>query len=160
MLSDYMPMRTVTLLIGAKQTGLKVDDAAGGLAPFTLAIGSEGIAAAYFHHEPPTPEEIEAAINVIEDELMKAAAAIGTGGILRSEDQALKRIAGLVGGEAKKGATISRVELEELFTRFAALSMGRPTTSDVLPVDASFAATLLLAREIMHHLDFTSLKLS
>jgi hypothetical protein len=50
---------------------------------------------------------------------------------------------------------LSREAMESLFTRLAALSMGRPTAKDDLRVDASFSATLLILREVMFHLGFT-----
>lgn len=47
--------------------------------------------------------------------------------------------------------------VERLFDLLAALSMGRPASSAGIPTDAGFAATLLILREFMHHLDFTSI---
>jgi hypothetical protein len=49
-------------------------------------------------------------------------------------------------------------ELERLFDLLAALSMGRPAASAGIPSDACFAAALLLLREMMHHLNFSSIQ--
>jgi len=44
--------------------------------------------------------------------------------------------------------------MEQLFSRLAAIVSGRPASTDVLPTDNKFAATLLVLREVMHHLGF------
>jgi len=103
---------------------------------------------------PPTPVEVENAINAIEDEVVRAHKITGTGSILYTRDNSIREIALLAGVPDQPEMSLSREAMESLFSRFAALSMGRPASKDNLRVDASFSAALLILREFMHHLGF------
>ena len=48
--------------------------------------------------------------------------------------------------------------MESVFNRLAAIITGRPASMDTLPKDSAFAASLLIVREFMHHLGFTSIQ--
>jgi hypothetical protein len=65
--------------------------------------------------------------------------------------------AGVTGGSA---ATLSIEAVERQFDLLTALSLGRPASSAGIPNDAAFAATLLILREFMHHLQFESITLA
>jgi hypothetical protein len=53
----------------------------------------------------------------------------------------------------------TREELEARFERAAAIAFGRPGSSDPELTDAGVVATVLVLREVMHHLGFTRLQL-
>ena len=122
-----------------------------------LSIGMEKTGREFFHHAPPTPEEVENAINVVEDEIERAHKSTGQGSILCTTDNSVREISHLASVPDQPEMTLSREALELLFTRLAALSMGRPAVKDNLRVDASFSAALLILREVMFHLGFTSI---
>jgi exopolyphosphatase/pppGpp-phosphohydrolase len=122
-----------------------------------LPIGAVRTGRQFFRHEPPTPDEVEYAINLVEDELEKAAAVLARGSALYTSDPVLRSIALLAGIPDQPSMILGRDAMERLFTRFAALSQGRPASTDVIPVDAEFSAALLIFREIMHHLGFTEI---
>jgi len=65
-------------------------------------------------------------------------------------------LAGIAQGPVR---TLPVDAMEHLFHRFAAVSEGRPASQEGLPADAAFAATLLVLRELMHHLPFAALTL-
>lgn len=121
-----------------------------------LDLGTDTIGA-IFNEEPPPPEEIEKAINIIEDELMLAVRVLRPDTELCSKDAFLKTVINLAYTSATNNS-LSRVAMEALFTRFAVISMGRSPQTDVIPVDASFSANMLILREIMHHLKFENIQ--
>jgi hypothetical protein len=47
--------------------------------------------------------------------------------------------------------------VERTFEQLTAVAHGRPVASTGIPVDAAFAATLVILREFMHHLQFMSI---
>ena len=47
--------------------------------------------------------------------------------------------------------------VEGQFDLLAAFIFGRPASSAGIPADSSFAATLLILREFMHHLQFPAI---
>lgn len=47
--------------------------------------------------------------------------------------------------------------LERTFDRLTSVALGRPASQEGLPDDKPFAATLLILRELMHHLQFASI---
>ena len=56
-------------------------------------------------------------------------------------------------------AVLSLEEVESLFNRLVAVSQGRPATQESLPADVGVFASLLIVREFMHHLHFSSVTL-
>jgi len=122
----------------------------------SLAIGYGRTAATYFKHEPPTPVELEAAIQAVEDEVTKARHLIPAGSRLYTALATLQPIAQSSGfAELTQGA-LSLEAIEGVFDRLTAVTLGTPATHAEIPTGASFAATLLILREFMHHLRFPS----
>ncbi len=150
----------VTVLqIGAQQTLIASGTGSETEATFTLALGSHKTAADLFLHQPPTPAELENAIMVVEDELFRVRALAGSASLLRSDDPALRQIALLAGASDGAELTLSVDAVERLFDALAALVLGRPASSAGIPDDAAFAATMLILREFMHHLQFASIRI-
>ena len=125
-------------------------------------IGTEKTAGDFFKHFPPTPPEIENAIQVVEDEVMPLHRLLMATSDLYTLDESIQDIARLtVYSEVQHGLTLARKDVEQVFNRLAAIISGRPASQDVLPTTNSFAATLLILREVMHHLglmNITALK--
>jgi hypothetical protein len=121
-----------------------------------LALGPAQLVQGYLRHDPPTGAELEAAIEVAEDLVMPLHGHWPADEELRvvSTETAVATLAGL-GSDA-----VTRDQLEDLFNRAAAVAQGRPRSSDPQLAQPQVMATLLVLREVMHHLGFTRLVLA
>ena len=145
----------VSLLhIDAASTSIVTFDKNGDTVIVELDAGFESLSSRFFHHTPPTPDEVEYAINLVEDELTAAYRVIRPGSVLVTHDPFVQTIAGFAGLDSSAGFVLSRTAAEEVFTRFAKLSMGSFTEMDRSLVDGVFYAKLLILREVQHHLGF------
>ena len=126
-----------------------------------LEIGSEITANKYFRYYPPTAGEVEEAIQIIEDEVMTLSKRLPADSSLYSFDSGIREITLLTGSSsANTDSTIfTRTDIELVFGRLASIITGRPLSSDNLPATKSFAATLLILREVMFHLKFMGIKI-
>jgi exopolyphosphatase/pppGpp-phosphohydrolase len=148
----------VTLLhIGAEKTVVATGT---GVEPATIVfldIGARSTATAFFRNEPPTPGEMENAIMAVEDAVIGSRAKIAADSTLVSTDPAIREIA-LIAGAADQPEVVLGIDAtERAFERLAAITLGRPASQDIIPGAATFAATLLILREFMHHLKFASI---
>ena len=126
-----------------------------------LTIGSVKTAS-LFKRSPPSPAELEHAIMVVEDELTRARHLAGLGTRLVSSDADLRQLALLAGKSnphQQPDITLTVEAVEHTFDQWMAVVLGRPAASSGLPGDSAFAATLLILRELMHHLQFGSIQI-
>lgn len=140
----------VMLLISERAVLLEQRRAAGGGRRLSLPVGTGLVADRHFLHAPPTPQELERAIETIEDAVMPARAQLPPDMRLASADPALRalaRHAGLAADARWLGLDV----VERLFNRLVARAAGRPASQDALPVDGASAARLLILREALHH---------
>lgn len=147
----------VLLHIGTQHTGVAVGQSAEPAARLTLAIGAESTAREHFRYNPPSPLELENAIMTVEDEVTRALPLRVAGATLVTSDAAIREIALLSGVTAGERMQLSLDAMERCFDRLAQRSLGRPISSDNLPTSTSFAASLLILREFMHHLRFEAI---
>ncbi|MDR3371247.1 hypothetical protein [Rhodoferax sp.] len=147
----------VLLHIGAEQTGIAVGNSALPEVALTLSIGSQKTAREYFKHAPPSMLELENAIVTVEDEITRARSLMPTGASLVTIDPTIRKIAILSGMAAEQVMCLPIEAMERTFDQLAQVSLGRPASLDKLPADNGFAATLLILREFMHHLQFTNI---
>ena len=119
-------------------------------------VGPRTLVSTCFRHEPPTPVELEHAIELIENALMDAGYRPENSGALVTDDTQIRRLPGL----EDLGANLTRDQVEALFQRLADISLGSPQTRGDLPTDREAAAALLILRECMHHLGFTSIAIA
>jgi exopolyphosphatase/pppGpp-phosphohydrolase len=122
-----------------------------------LDIGSRRTAAEFFFHTPPTPGEIENAIMRVEDEVTRAREIVAAYPTLISSDVSILEVAQIAGGHAGSALPLPIEAVEQVFALLASHSLGRPVSSAGIPDNPAFAATLLILREFMHHLKFTSI---
>lgn len=163
--SHYAAIRSVVpkdasitvLHIGAEQTSVATGPGAEPDAALVLAIGSRKTAADHFRHDPPTPGEVENAIVIVEDEIARARKLIADGSTLFTKDASLREIALIAGTRDGSEMVLSRDAMERTFERLAGVTLGSPASSKAIPGDPAFAATLLILREFMHHLRFSSI---
>ncbi len=149
---------SITLHIGAQQT--TVTRSGDTPATLALALGSQKTATEYFRHTPPTPGELENAIMAVEDEVTRARTLVAGHGTLQTTDAAIRGIAVLAGVVVQAEMQLSVEAVERSFDLLAALVQGRPASSAGLPNTAEFAATLLILREFMHHLQFAAIRIA
>lgn len=148
----------ITVLhIGEEQTAVATGNTPEPDAVFVLNIGAKRTAADFFKHTPPTPAELENAIMVVEDEVSRLRNVTTTASTLFTSDAAIREIALVAGvpGQSERILTLDAVE--QTAERLAALALGRPASSAGIPANAAFAATLLILREFMHHLQFSAI---
>jgi len=119
-----------------------------------LSLGSKRTARRFFAHAPPTGAELERAIAWIEEELMRADRRIRGSGQVFTGAEALRDILRFAGVAAQPQASLDVETVERTFNRLAAVALGRPSAREGVPSSASFAATLLILRELMHHLQY------
>lgn len=148
--------RTV-LHIGETQTVLTSGSPMTGNTRLVMPLGTIQTGHRHFKHEPPTALEIEHAIEVIEDELFRIRESVANDLTLYTADEAIRQIARASGIDDHGELVLHRDRVEQMFDRLSALAMGRPITQDVIPTNPEFAATLLILREFMHHLQFSSI---
>lgn len=153
LISTAQKNNAIELNIGEQQTEFHWRDGSNQI--ITIPVGFLHISERYFHHTPPTYDEIEYAINEIEDEIEKIVRQIPsqTNHII-THDVFIQKLAGAVGFNQPNPDILSRDALELLFGKYAEIAMGRPphaTESDISP---AFYAHLLIFRELMHHLKY------
>ncbi|MBI3546502.1 MAG: hypothetical protein HY081_07925 [Gammaproteobacteria bacterium] len=151
---------SITVLhIGMEQTALAAGSGSEPGATLVLEIGSQKTAREYFKHVPPAPHEMENAITAVEDEVIRARAMMKNRSQLFTADASIREIALIAGVPESAEMTLSLDSVERSFERLAAVTLGRPASREGLPTSTTFAATLLILRELMQHLKFQSITL-
>ncbi|MDP2250486.1 MAG: hypothetical protein U1E02_30840 [Hydrogenophaga sp.] len=137
----------VWLHLGRDTLWLVHESGGSGTASLSLDLGTESTARLFFRADLPRPLELERAIDHVEDELMRAVAWSGGHTMLATEHP-------LVRGLAPGAAVLQRDAVEALFQRLVSGALGDPSALKGLPSGREAAATLLILRELMHHLGF------
>jgi len=143
--------------IGPRQTHIVCGKSMTGEANISLDIGSQKTSADHFKHRPPTPGEMEHAIMGVEDEIAQVPTARLAGSNLFTTDDAVRQIALVAGLAHQPTMLLSMAEVERTFDRLTYVLEGRPASSEGLPESSEFGTTLLILREFMHHLGFSSI---
>jgi exopolyphosphatase/pppGpp-phosphohydrolase len=152
---DGLPITVIH--IGAAQTAVA---SGAGTEPATimmLAIGSQKTSSEYFKHNPPTAGELENAIMVVEDEVTRARTMTACDSTLFTFDAAILEVALNSGVSNSLNLIVTRDAIERTFDRFAQVTLGSSASHQGIPASTAFAATLLILREFMHHLQFSSI---
>jgi exopolyphosphatase/pppGpp-phosphohydrolase len=148
----------VVLHIGAQQSGIAVGQGPAPELVKLLPLGAERTAHAFFKTAPPTPLALEHAIQVVEDVVMPLRTVIPREALLFSADAALREIALLAGAGPEEPMRLTLDAMERVFNRLSAVVQGSPASHQGLPESNTFAATLLILREFMHHLQFAQIE--
>jgi hypothetical protein len=122
----------------------------------TVATGWERLARTLA--APLSPTHIELAIERVEDAIGHPQVQLPTCLSVRP-DETLRRLSQAATGNGDSGATITAEAVEAVFSRLAAQASGALPRAEWLPEDLRFAATLLILRELMHHLHVSALLL-
>jgi exopolyphosphatase/pppGpp-phosphohydrolase len=142
--------------IGARRTTVVLSRGAPTDVLLELPIGTRRIAKELFRQDPPRPAELEAAIDTVEDEVMRVAARVPAGAALLATGTFAGEIRHAVATNDQANEVISLDEVEQLFQRLASASLGNPAARQGLPPGNGFVAAVLILREFMHHLGFAS----
>jgi exopolyphosphatase/pppGpp-phosphohydrolase len=148
------------LHIGEMETAVVAGAGAEGAQVLMLAIGSLRTSREFFKHHPPLPLELENAIMAVEDEVTRARGLSAGSALLYSTDESVFEIARLAGCPDALSVTLTLEQVERLFDQLAARSEGRLASQVDIPDDPHFAASLLILREFMHHLNFDKITLT
>lgn len=148
---------TAWVQVGERTTTVRVANDAGAQEIVTLGFGALGLARSYFRQEPPSAGDMEAAIEVVEDALMPAIAQLRGHGPLHSHDAESLALVEAAGLPTDATAQLGIEEVERVFNRLVNVANGRPAASEGLPARNTFAAHLLILRELMHHAGRTTL---
>ncbi len=150
----------ITVLhIDALQTTVVTGSDAEPTAVLVLVLGAQKTAHDFFRHSPPSPLELENAIVAVEDEVTRVVTVLPGTSTLYCSGSAVREIATLAGVESGDPGTrvsLTLDAIEQTFNRLAAVAEGRPAIQEGLPDSTEFAAALLILREFMHHLRFSS----
>ncbi|KAA8997785.1 hypothetical protein FJU30_18260 [Affinibrenneria salicis] len=122
-----------------------------------LSIGSHKTSRDWFRHQPPTADEMEVAIMVVEDEVIRIEPMIASASGLFSDDSDLRQLALIAGVSEQPEPLMTLDTVERTFDRLAAVMGGRPAHWEGIPPEREFAARLLILREFMHHLRFADI---
>ncbi len=142
----------VFLRLGATGAWLALDGDEEQTNSLVLDLGSASTAQRFFRGDLPTPLELERAIDHVEDELMRAVAWTAGRSTLVTDHPLVRALAQADGAA---GAVLTRDVVEALFQRLASGALGDPSALRGLPAGKEAAATLLILRELMHHLGFS-----
>ena len=110
----------------------------------TLLVGWRTISRDYFRTDPPSPLDLENAIAAIEDEIERTHKTVDRGPGVVTPDETIRDIALASGLAAGPEVVLPLDAVERTYTRM--------TGRTGLPGNPRFAATVLLLRELMHHL--------
>jgi hypothetical protein len=110
----------------------------------TLLVGWRTILRDYFRKDPPTPLDLENAIAAIEDEIERTHKTVDRGCGVVTTEETIRDIALASGLAAGPEVVLPLDAVERTCTRM--------TERAGLPGNPRFAATVLLLRELMHHL--------
>jgi hypothetical protein len=144
-----------TLQLGANASTVVCTEAGQVVLQQTLALGTASLARQWMRHTPPTPLDIEHAIEQTEDIVMPLAAKLVRTGQLQLSGSGAALILQGVGAEPDAELHWNLDEVEDLFHRIAMVSQGRPSGQEALPTAPEFYAAMVILRECLHHLRFS-----
>jgi hypothetical protein len=143
-----------TLQLGANASTVVCTEAGQVILQQTLALGTASLAGQWMRHTPPTPLDIEHAIEQTEDIVMPLAAKLMRTEQLQLSGSGAALILQGVGAEPDAELHWNLDEVEDLFHRIAMVSQGRPSGQEALPTAPEFYAAMVILRECVHHLRF------
>ena len=127
----------------------------------SLPVSADALARDLLRHAPPSPLEIERAIERVEDAVMPARARLPAALRLQTSDARLRALVGAAGAARADAPVWLDIDtVEQIFNRLVARAQGRPASQDPLPVDGPSAARLVIVRELLHHWRLDGLRLT
>ncbi|RXJ99467.1 hypothetical protein CRU98_05425 [Arcobacter sp. CECT 8986] len=124
-----------------------------------IPVGYDLVHEKFFYSSIPTPNEIEYAINYIEDEIEKVVPLLPKKYLLYTKEKFILDIAILCNENISDITSLSKDKMEYIFGEYANVSQGAVASSYQKDLSADFYAKLLILREYMHHINFDYLKI-
>lgn len=146
---NILPGNETRIHFADQQTSLSTD----GFPDVVIPVGAREIAESLFRHDLPSPQELEQAIDKVEDALATVGLQQGARSSLTTRDPEVIALLEL----RNERMPLTREQVEVLFQRLASASLGYPGLHG-LPTSRVAAATLLVLRECMHHLGYESVQ--
>lgn len=119
-----------------------------------IPIGFNTISTKFFKNSPPLYDEIEYAINYIEDEIEKLVKKLPSSYSIFSSDSFVIEFGLMCGIVIEDVKIFEKDKLEYLFGQYAEVSVGKVPQSFQRDLSPIFYSKLLILREYMHHLKF------
>jgi len=146
----------ITLQLGAETSTVLCTEDGRVVLQQELALGAASLARQWMRHTPPTPLDIEHAIEQTEDVVMPLAAKLARTDLLQLRGSGAALILQGVGATPDVALQWNLEEVEDLFNRIAMVSQGRPMGHEALPTAPEFYAGMVILRECLHHLRFVA----
>ncbi len=143
-----------TLELGAETSTLVCIEDGRVVLQQSLPLGTASLARQWMRHTPPTPLDMEHAIEQTEDVVMPLASKLVRMDQLLLRGPGAALILHAVGAKPDKALLWGLDEVEDLFNRIAMVSQGRPSGQEALPTAPEFYAAMVILRECLHHLRF------
>ncbi|HED1420155.1 TPA: hypothetical protein R4S64_002155 [Kluyvera georgiana] len=121
-----------------------------------LPVGYSSVTGKFFHHNIPTPYDIEMAIAVIEDIIQAATGLHAVAETVHCSDDYLKEISRITG----ERNPLEQSDIEYVFNRVADVVSGSPKHEGEFPDEKNFISYLIIVRELSHHLNIQRISLS
>lgn len=154
---------TVSLDLGAERARFIVDPQGRTCAIVALGVGVPQLVRDVLRHSPPTAREMEGAIDLVEEAVGPARERLPprmrlvvSGEVVRE----IARVAAVAPGSAGQASSLGVDAVERAFNRLVNVVEGHPASHEGVPESASFAAALLVLREVMHHLGLEAVELA
>ena len=144
----------ITLQLGADTSTILCTDSGRIVLQQDLPLGPASLARQWMRHTPPTPLDIEHAIEQTEDVVMPLAAKLARAEQLQLSGAGAGVILQGVGAKPDVALHWNLDDVEDLFNRIAMVSQGRPSGQEALPTAPEFYAAMVIVRECLHHLRF------
>ena len=143
-----------TLELGAETSTLVCIEDGRVVLQHSLPLGTASLARQWMRHTPPTPLDMEHAIEQTEDVVMPMASKLVRTDQLLMRGSGAALILQAVGAKPDEALLWGLDEVEDLFNRIAMVSQGRPSGQEALPTAPEFYAAMVILRECLHHLRF------
>jgi exopolyphosphatase/pppGpp-phosphohydrolase len=143
-----------TLELGAETSTLVCIEDGRVVLQHSLPLGTASLARQWMRHTPPTPLDMEHAIEQTEDVVMPLAAKLVRTDQLLLRGSGAALILQAVGAKPDEALLWGLDEVEVFFNRIAMVSQGRPSGQEALPTAPEFYAAMVILRECLHHLRF------
>jgi len=143
-----------TLELGAETSTLVCIEDGRVVLQQSLPLGTASLARQWMRHTPPTPLDMEHAIEQTEDVVMPLASKLVRTDQLLMRGSGAALILQAVGAKPDEALLWGLDEVEVFFNRIAMVSQGRPSGQEALPTAPEFYAAMVILRECLHHLRF------
>lgn len=120
-----------------------------------INVGYDSVIKYDFKHHFPNAYQTEMAIITIETAIEQVMTQWQKTSILQTDNHEIKKIAHYFNNEK----SLNTEQIERMFNRVADIIAGSPRQRDLLPDSLEFTASLLILREVLHHLNIEEIEL-